>query len=318
MDAQLEGVHPPRGAEEFAADVLDGLSQPQKRLPSKYFYDARGSDLFEQICELPEYYPTRTEIALLRTYATEIADRTGEGVALIEFGSGASSKVHVLLDALKSPRAYVPVDISGDHLRAGARAIEIDYPGLAVLPVHADFTTRFMLPREIRAVPHLGFFPGSTIGNFTREAAQLFLADARHTLGEDGAFLVGVDLKKDARILNAAYNDAAGVTAAFNLNLLARINRELDGDFDLASFVHRSSYDDERGAVEMYLVSGKAQSVEVLGRRYDFRPGETIHTEDSHKYGIDEFIDLAVAAGWRSDRVWCDADRLFSLHLLHA
>ncbi len=318
MDALVADIHPPKGAEQFAADVIAGLSQPQKTLPSKYFYDTRGSDLFEQICELPEYYPTRTEMALLRDRASDVAARAGADVALVEFGSGASIKVHMLLDALDAPRAYVPVDISGDHLRAGAKSIAADYPGLAVLPVHADFTTQFALPPEVGDAVHLGFFPGSTIGNFTRDAARAFLADARRTLGDGGIFLVGVDVKKDQATLHAAYDDAAGVTAAFNMNLLVRINRELAADFDLDAFGHRAFFNDERGAVEMHLVSRKPQSVELLGQRFDFRADETIHTEDSHKYGTAEFADLAAAAGWRADEVWCDPDELFSLHLLRA
>ena len=318
MHGLADDIHPPKGAEQFATDVVAGLSKPQKTLPSKYFYDARGSDLFEQICELPEYYPTRTEMRLLRDRAGDVAGRVGSDVALVEFGSGSSSKVHILLDALDSPRAYVPVDISGDHLRAGARAIAADYPALTVLPVHADFTAQFALPAEVGDALHLGFFPGSTIGNFTRRAAATFMADARLTLGDDSAFLVGVDLKKDRAILDAAYNDAAGVTAAFNLNLLARINRELDGDFDLDAFSHRSVYNEPRGAVEMHLVSRRAQSVELLGRRFDFVADETIHTEDSHKYEVGEFADLARQAGWQPETAWCDADELFSLHLLRA
>ena len=318
MDGVVDNVHPPKGAEQFATDVIAGLSQTQKSLPSKYFYDARGSDLFEQICELPEYYPTRTEMALLQDRADDVAARVGADVALVEFGSGASSKVHTLLDALDAPRAYVPVDISGDHLRAGARAIAADYPALSVLPVHADFTTQFALPAGVGDALHLGFFPGSTIGNFTRRAAAAFMADARRTLGDDSAFLVGVDLKKDRAILDAAYDDAAGVTAAFNLNLLTRINRELGGDFDLSAFGHRSFYNESRGAVEMHIVSGKSQSVALLGQRFEFGAEETIHTEDSHKYAVAEFADLATDAGWRPEVSWCDADDLFSLHFLRA
>lgn len=317
MDGTVD-IHPPCGAAEFADDVINGLSQPQKSVPSKYFYDARGSDLFEQICDLPEYYPTRTEIGLLRTYAGEIAECAGTGVALIEFGSGSSTKVHLLLDALDRPRAYVPVDISGAHLRAGASAVDADYPDLDVWPVHADFTHRFELPIEVSTAPHLGFFPGSTIGNFRRDAALSFLADARQTLGAGGTFLVGVDLKKDADTLHAAYDDAAGVTAAFNMNLLRRINRELGADFDLGSFAHAALFNENRGAVEMHLVSKATQSVDILGHRFEFAPDETIHTEDSHKYSVASFTDMAVRAGWRAERVWCDPDELFSLHFLRA
>ena len=318
MDGTAGNVHPPRGAEAFAADVINGLSQPQKYLPSKYFYDARGSDLFEQICGLPEYYLTRTEMGLLQTHSSEIAACAGAGVALVEFGSGASTKVHRLLDALDRPRAYVPVDISGEHLRAGARAIDADYPDLAVWPVHADFTQPFELPKQVDGALCLGFFPGSTIGNFRRAAAQRFLADAHQTLGVGGALLVGVDLKKDAIILNAAYDDAAGITAAFNLNVLCRINRELGADFELSSFAHKAFYSEERGAVEMHLVSRAAQTVEILGHRFDFALDETIHTEDSYKYSVAGFVDMAVRAGWRAEKVWCDTDGLFSLHFLRA
>ena len=318
MDGVVENVHPPLGVEEFAVDVISGMLQPQKSLPSKYLYDARGSDLFEQICGLPEYYPTRTELGLLQRYAGEIAERAGADVALVEFGSGTSAKVHLLLDALDRPRAYVPVDISGVHLHAGARDVGADYPDLTVWPVHADFTKRFELPGQVRTAPHLGFFPGSTIGNFGRGAALRFLTDARGTLGAGSAFVVGVDLEKDIDLLNAAYNDAAGVTAAFNLNILRRINRELGADFDLGSFVHTAFYNEERGAVEMHLVSKVAQLVEILGRRFAFLQDETIHTEDSHKYSVAGFGDMAVRAGWRAEKVWCDPDDLFSLHFLRA
>ncbi len=310
-------VLPPAAAEAFGADVLSGLARPQKSLPSKYFYDARGSDLFEQICELPEYYPTRTEIGLLHAHAADIATAAGRRAALIEFGSGASSKVRKLLDALDRPQAYVPVDISGDHLHNGAAAIAADYPGLSVLPVHADFTRPFALP-ETGAATKLGFFPGSTIGNFTPSAALRFLIDARQSLGPGSCFLIGVDLKKDPAILHAAYNDRAGVTAAFNLNLLRRINRELGGDFDVDAFAHRATYNSDRGAVEMHLVSRRTQRADVLGQSFDFAVGETIHTEDSHKYTTAEFQDLARGAGWHARYVWCDPNDLFSLHFLVA
>ena len=303
-------------SDEFADAVLDGLAKPDKRIPSKYFYDERGSKLFEQICELDEYYVTRTELALLETHAHDIAAASGPNAAMIEFGSGASRKVRILLDALEKPAAYIPVDISKDHLMEAARALAIDYPDLPVHGVCADYTRPFELPEIAARGNHFGFFPGSTIGNFMRPEAASFLRKAGQTLGSGAGMVIGVDLKKDPRILHAAYNDAKGVTAQFNLNLLRRINRELGADFDLASFSHMARYDAPGGFVEMRLRSEKEQKVAVMGRMFAFDEGETIHTEYSCKYAIDEFQDLARLAGMSPLHCWTDADQLFSIHYL--
>lgn len=315
----LTGFHDYGAAEDdFLGDVLHGLAQTQKRISPKYFYDAEGSALFDRICELDEYYPTRTELGILRRHAGEIAQLAGPGVGLIEFGSGSSVKVRLLLDALQDPAIYVPVEISRSHLLNAATGLAKDYPDLSVIPVCADYTRHFELPPASALRPRLGFFPGSTIGNFTRIEAAAFLGRAAVVLGPGAGLLIGADLEKDEAILHAAYNDREGVTAAFNLNLLRRINRELNGDFDLAAFRHHALWNPERGCVEMHLVSLKRQMVTVAGRRFDFAEGESIHTEDSHKYTVEAFHDLARAGGWRVERVWTDADDLFSLHYLVA
>lgn len=315
----LDGFHDYGSKEEdFLAAVLDGLARPQKRIPAKYFYDARGSRLFDQICELDEYYPTRTELALLRARAGDVAAMAGAGVSLIEFGAGSAVKAQLLLDALDHPTAYVPIDISREHLLASAHNLAERYPNVAVIPVCADYTRAFDLPATALAGPRLGFYPGSTIGNFTRLEAAGFLGRVAMLLGAGSGLLIGVDLKKDEPILHAAYNDKAGVTAAFNLNLLTRMNRELGTDIDLDSFAHRAIYNAARGCVEMHLVSRLGQSIDVAGERFAFEDGETIHTEDSHKYGIEEFADLACASGWTPQRHWTDPDHLFSLHYLVA
>ena len=302
--------------EDFRAAVVGGLSQPQKRLSSKYFYDERGSKLFDQITELPEYYPTRTETALLRTHVAECADLIGPHASLVEFGSGSSTKVRILLDALEAPAAYVPIDISRDHLIESAKGLADAYPDLMVVPVAADYTQPLELPEIPNEVVRIGFFPGSTIGNFTHTEAIDFLRTAATELGADNGLLIGVDLKKDLDILRAAYNDAAGVTAEFNLNILRHINRELGADFDLDGFTHDARWAPAEGRIEMHLVSGREQTVRVDGQAFEFRDGESIHTEDSHKYTIDEFHALAGKAGWRAYRYWTDVDNLFSIHYL--
>jgi dimethylhistidine N-methyltransferase len=313
--ARLQDLAP--STAEFRDAVLAGLSQPQKAIPCKFFYDLEGSRLFEAICNTPEYYPTRTELAILAEAAPTIARLVGPGRAIVEFGSGAGIKIRTLLDALEAPAAYVPVDISRAHLVAAAEALAADYPGLHVAPVCADYTKPFVLPAVGNArPPWLGFFPGSTIGNFSPPQAAGFLSQVRRLLGEGGMMLVGVDLKKDVAALEAAYNDAAGVTAAFNLNLLARIDRELGGDFRHAEFRHSAIYDPVQGRIEMHLVSAKDQTVRVAGQHFHFRPDETIHTENSYKYALDQFRGLAQSAGWQSAEVWTDPNRLFSLHLL--
>ncbi len=305
-------------AESFRDCVIEGLSRRAKAIPCRFLYDARGSTLFEAICELPEYYPTRTETAILAAYAHEIAAAMGPRCELIEFGSGASRKVRLLLDALPDPAAYVAIDISREALRHAANALAASFPGLAVVAVCADYMRPLELPElpEAGEGSRLGFFPGSTIGNLEPALAVEFLAGCRRVIGGDGAMLVGVDLKKDARTLDAAYNDSQGVTADFNLNLLARMNRELGGDFNLERFAHDAAYNATSGKVEIFIRSLANQIVTVAGRRFCFAAGERIHTEDSWKYTVSEFRQLAARAGYRAARSWTDPAELFSVHLL--
>jgi len=300
----------------FARDVISGLIARPKRLPPKYFYDEAGAQLFEEITALPEYYPTRCELAILRERAADIARFFPEGSALVEFGSGSSRKVRILLEAAPTIAAYVPVDISSEMLSQEAETLRRDHPQLAVLPVEADFTQPFILPAEVAGSARTGFFPGSTIGNFEPHEACAFLRHAGRMLGGGASLIIGVDLVKDASILHAAYNDAAGVTARFNLNLLARINRELDGDFDLASFSHKAFYNSVRQRIEMHLVSKQRQKVKVAGRVIEFRVGETIHTENSYKYTLEMFGALARGSGWTPVSVWTDAGGNFSIYAL--
>jgi dimethylhistidine N-methyltransferase len=301
----------------FARDVIEDLSQHPKRLSPKYFYDAAGSELFEQITLLPEYYPTRTELGILRDRGSEISAIVPDGAALVEFGAGATTKVRLLLDECDFG-AYVPVDISGDFLKAQADALRKDFPGLDVYPVAADFTAPFALPDAVKAMPKVGFFPGSTLGNFEPHEACAFLHSARNILGEGAQMVIGVDLEKDERVLYEAYNDAAGITARFNLNVLDRINHELGGDFELSSFTHRAIYNRERHRIEMHLISGKAQTARVLDRSFSFRAGESIHTESSYKYSLERFTALARGSGWTPRESWTDAARMFSVHALVA
>ena len=309
-------LEPSGTADDFRRDVLDGLSGAPKSLPCKYLYDAQGSRLFDKICALEEYYPTRTETALLKEHAARIAAAIGPHATIVEFGSGSSEKVAILLKALESPRAYVPIDISHAHMTAAAARLAIDYPEIEVRPVSADYTRPFRLPHDPHAQSYVGFFPGSTIGNFDPREAQAFLADVRLRLGAGGCFLIGVDLKKPEPILHAAYDDDAGVTAAFNLNLLRRINREIGADFTLDGFEHEARYDPVKGRVEMHLVSREVQRVTVAGRAFAFAAGESIHTENSYKYTVGEFHDIAAGAGWSVEAWWKDGDALFSIHLL--
>ncbi len=305
-------------ARAFRDDVFRGLGGPAKSLPCKYFYDAEGSRLFDAICRLDEYYPTRTEIGLLTAHGREMAALIGGDACLIEFGCGSLVKTRLLLDALDAPAVFVPIDISRDHLLAGAAALDRDYPGLAVLPVVADFTRPVALPERARAagLKRVVFFPGSTVGNFDRPQVAEFLARVAAMVGPGGALLIGVDLKKDTATLVRAYDDAAGVTAAFNLNILARVNRELAGDFDLDGFRHKAVYNEDAGRIEIYLVSRRAQTATVMGRRFRFADGESIHTENSYKYHVEEFAALAGHAGFAAGRTWVDERRLFSLHYL--
>jgi dimethylhistidine N-methyltransferase len=296
--------------------VLAGLSQPQKSLPSYLFYDARGSELFEQITRLPEYYPTRTEAAILETAAAEIAAATPPGSVLVEFGSGSSRKTEILLDALAGLSAYVPIDVSLSALDAAAMRLARRFPGLPVLPTAGDFMAPLILPQRLAKQPRLGFFPGSTIGNFPPAEARDLLAGMAETLGVRGRLVIGVDLRKDLSVLLPAYNDSAGVTAAFNVNMLARLNRETGANFNLDRFVHSAVFNAAEGRIEMHLVSTAPQRVTVLGLPFDFSAGESIHTENSYKYFIPQFQALALGAGWTPKRVWTDRNHMFSLHEL--
>jgi len=304
-------------ADSFREDVIAGLSLPQKALPPKYFYDAKGSRLFEAICRLKEYYPTRSELALTRGHIGAIASFAGSGSTLIEYGSGESLKSRLLIRALR-PAAYVPVDISEHALRRAAASLQRLFPRLDILAVHGDFSRPLKIPVAQGRGRRVVYFPGSTIGNLTPEEAHAFLRMTRGQVGPRGAMLVGVDLTKDANVLHAAYNDAGGVTAAFNLNLLARINRELGGDFRLQRFRHYAFYNAPMGRIEMHLVSLVPQSVNIGNYRFAFGRGESIHTENSYKYSIDGFRALAQSAGFGGQEVWLDRRGLFSLHGLVA
>jgi L-histidine N-alpha-methyltransferase len=316
MDGGAFAFHDLAPSEDnFRDAVLAGLGQKPRTLPCKFFYDARGSALFDKICEVPEYYLTRTEIAILEQYAGAIAGYIGVNCRLIELGSGSSRKVRILLDALALPAAYVPVDISREHLREAASRLAADFPELDVVAVCADYTRPFALP-PLPGLPgkRVGFFPGSTIGNFEPEAVVRFLAQYAELLGSEGEMLIGVDLKKDRAVLERAYNDAAGLNAAFNLNLLERVNRELDGDIDVERFEHVAIYNEERGRMELYLRSLADQTATIAGRRFRFAEGELIHTENSYKYAVPEFHALAARAGFRAVQTWTDPSRLFSVH----
>jgi len=301
---------------QFEADVLDGLSRPQKTLAPKYFYDEVGSALFEAICRTPEYYPTRVETALLSDVAQELAPDIAPGAALVEFGSGASEKTRLILDASPTVGLYVPIDISVEALAAAAARIAAAYPNLRVAPIAADFTRPLRQAALDHAPAVVGFFPGSTIGNFTPAEAQAFLTRAHALLGPRALFLIGVDLVKDLEILRAAYNDAAGVTAAFNLNVLARMNRELGGDFQLDRFAHRAVWNADLSRIEMHLESLEPQTARVAGRAFHFRRGETLHTENSHKFTVPSFTALALSAGWRVVSCWTSRVQPFAAVLL--
>jgi len=303
----------------FLDDVLAGLAAPRKAIPAKYFYDWRGSKLFEAICELPEYYPTRTEIAIMQRHVDEIVRVLGRDTQLVEYGSGASLKTRLLIERAR-PSLYVPIDISEPQLRNACMELAQLFPWLNINAVVADFTRPFKLP-EFVGVPirrKAVYFPGSTIGNFTPGEAREFLKGVHGLIGPGGMLVVGVDLKKEKRILDAAYDDARGVTAEFNLNLLARINRELGGDFQVQRFRHKAFYDPAKGWVEMHLESLYQQLVHIAGRRFEFKPGETIHTEISCKYTVTEFQDLARGARFHPEQVWTDPANLFAVHALMA
>lgn len=302
---------------EFGRDLQEALAARPRSISPKYFYDAEGSRLFDRICELPEYYPTRTELAILQRSVGEMAALAGRGAEIVEFGAGSLLKVRLLLDAFDAPARYLPIDISGEHLRDAAAILRHDVPGLDVQPVVADYTHAFALPPHAGRGKRIGFFPGSTIGNFTPEEALQFLQRAAGLL-QGGALLLGADLVKDPHVLHAAYNDAQGVTAAFNLNLLARANRELGANFQPTQFAHYAFYNAPLQRIEMHLLSRAKQSVTVGGERFSFEEGETLHTENSYKFTVDGLRALAQQAGFRPGPVWTDPERLFSVHWLHA
>lgn len=301
----------------FRADVLAGLAAPIKAVPARWLYDRRGSELFEAITRLPEYYPTRVETALLERHCPDVARIAGTGDAVIEFGSGSSAKTPILLRAVE-PCAYVPIDISGAFLRQAAEALKAEFPTLPVLPVEGDFMRTIALPAGIEGATRLGFFPGSTIGNMVARTAVDLLRAMKDTLGTGAFLLIGMDRIKDERVLLAAYDDSAGVTAEFNLNLLRRINRELEGDVGLADFRHRALWNDAAARIEMHLEAVRDVTFIVAGRRFEMAAGETIHTENSHKYGPRDGRLLLRAAGWGVVEEWTDADGQFALLLAQA
>ncbi|KQM24938.1 dimethylhistidine N-methyltransferase [Sphingomonas sp. Leaf11] len=301
----------------FRADVLAGLSLPQKAIPARWFYDRKGSELFEDITALPEYYPTRAETAILKTICPELVGAVGEGVAVVEFGSGSSVKTPILLNCIE-PAAYVPIDISGEFLRSSSAVLAAQFPGLPVLPVEADFMHPVPLPAEVADLPKLGFFPGSTIGNMEPLAAGTLLRAMRDWLGEGAMLLIGIDRIKDEGTLVAAYDDAAGVTAAFNLNLLDRINRELAGTVPVDAFVHEARWNDDAARIEMHLRATRDVEFSVDGRSFALHDGETIHTENSHKYGDRDARLLLRSGGWTPLQQWCGGDGAFCVILAEA
>ncbi len=303
----------------FYDDVVKGFDQQPREIPSKYLYDQQGSLLFDAICELDEYYPTRTELSIMEQYADEIASQIGPQTMLVEFGSGSSIKTRILLGALNDPVAYVPLDISHDYLMQTAAGLQTEFPHIEILPLVADFTEEIQLPDSTREPDHCAvYFPGSTIGNLSREASVELLAQIADLVGPDGGLLIGVDLQKDISVIEAAYNDAAGLTARFNKNLLARINRELDGTFDPDSFSHRAVYSEQHGRVEISLVSDAKQVVRIGQQEFRFDTGDSILTEYSHKFTIEGFAALADQAGFQLHKAWTDPRKYFAvLHLVH-
>ena len=298
----------------FLRDVLRGLNRRQKTIPAKYFYDERGSKLFDRICELEEYYPTRSELAILRCRAGEIAEAIGPRCALVELGSGSSLKTRTLLRHLDRPAAYIPIDISEKHLQAAAASLAQEFPEIEMLPLTADFTQPCRLPEPTRPWRRkVVYFPGSTIGNFEADERKALLTRIADLAGPGGGALIGIDLEKSTAVLETAYNDREGVTADFNRNVLRRANRELSADFDPETFDHRAIYNGRDGRIEMHLVSRIPQSVRIAGRRFEFAPGETIHTESSYKFSPDRFAESARDAGLTPQHLWTDDDNLFGV-----
>lgn len=308
---------------QFEHEVLEGLSQARKQIPSTWFYDLRGSELFEEITQLEEYYPTRTEIGILSDSVRQMAGRIGAGATVVEFGSGSSRKTPLLLRALPSLQAYIPVDISAEFLFEAVRSLQSGLPTVRCHPVVADFShpdglkeVCRMLPAQATTGARVGFFPGSTIGNFAPAEAVRLLRQFGEMLGPLSLMLIGVDTTRDPLVLIPAYDDAKGVTAAFNLNLLVRINRELAGSFQLDGFRHEARFDQDHGRIEMHLVSRRVQEARVMGRRFVFQAGESIHTENSYKYPGDDFKRMAALAGWTHVEQWADGEKRFAIHLL--
>ncbi|WCM26254.1 L-histidine N(alpha)-methyltransferase [Sphingomonas sp. QA11] len=301
----------------FRADVLRGFETRPRAIPARWFYDRRGSELFEAITELPEYYPTRTETEILRHACPEVATLAGEGRAVVEFGSGSSTKTPILLRSV-GPAAYVPIDISGDFLRESSAGLAAAFPGLPVLPVEADFLRPIALPASVASLPKLGFFPGSTIGNMIPHSSVDLLRAMKASLGEGSMLLIGMDRIKDERVLVSAYDDAQGVTAAFNLNLLERVNRELDGTIPIDALRHRAIWNDDRSRIEMHLEAREDIAFTIEGRRFSMAAGETIHTENSHKYGQRDGRILLRAGGWTPIAEWTDPQGLFAVILAEA
>jgi dimethylhistidine N-methyltransferase len=299
--------------ELFRQDVLSGLSKRRKSLPCRWLYDERGSELFEQITQLEEYYPTRTETGILRANAAEIAGFVGKGASVIEYGAGAGIKTEILIAALEVPRLYVPVDISGDFLDHAVMSLRHRFPKIGIWPIVADFTADFEIPASIPVKGRSAFFPGSTIGNLDQAEMVSFLRRIHRHVGPKGTAVIGVDLTKDIKVLRAAYNDREGVTAAFNINLLERINRELDGDFRLSRFVHEARWNSLNSAIEMHLVSQEAQTVTIDGQSFDFEAGESIHTETSRKYDVRTFSAIVESAGWYIEEMWTDPRQSFGV-----
>lgn len=304
---------------EVYQEIIEGLNQVQKELPAKLFYDERGSELFEEITQLEEYYPTRTELSILQDNIAEIVGMIGPNAALIEYGSGSSTKTRTLLDHLERLAAYLPVDISGDYLAGAAARLTDAYPEIKIIPVQADYTKEFALPTLNGANQKMvAFFPGSTIGNFYPDEAVEFLAGIRAVVGRDGGLLIGVDLQKDPEILNKAYNDTKGITAEFNLNMLSHINREFGIDFCLERFEHNAFYNQIKGRIEMHLVSLVPQVIHVAGAEVVIERDETIRTEVAYKYSLEGFSEMADQAGFTVKRVWLDNSKLFSVQYLEA
>ncbi len=302
----------------FLLDAVEGLTRTPKRLPSKYFYDRRGSELFERICELDEYYLTRTELLILRRHATDMADAIGPGALVIEPGSGNSHKARLLLEHLRDPVGYVPVDISREHMTRWVAQLAADFPWLYIVPTVADFCADFAVPPVPGTRRRVVYFPGSTIGNFTPDEAAAWLARMAGIAGAGGGLLIGVDLKKDVATLEAAYNDRAGVTRAFNLNLLSRLKSDLGADVRPDRFEHRAFYNADEGRIEMHLVSTERQTIRLDHTVIELKPGETIHTENSYKYDLEQFAAIAARSGWRRVACWTDDQELFSVQYYEA